>query len=739
MKPLHTLTKSSSNQITFLTTQDPNSEVFHREGQGLYAWVYKNEYETGTGRPKGGQYGTNAQNGMTPQETIRSYTGVTKDAIVILWSIRLTDEQIKEHGSAYNVEQKAFKGLPKSKFGSSTEVYDVDLDIIKERVNKVLHPQVVNSLTKKTYQPRLRQEEAIKKFENYVNTNIFQLRNGTIKSIDFLLGAVMRFGKNFTFLQMSKRVIPSNGNILVLTNRPDVFDSLSDDISTHIDFDDWIYDELKERKYDWKPSSDSVNVLTVSTQLLTHKQHRKKLVNYLKQFHWDIRVIDEADTGILTKLGMNLLNELISDITVWMSGTPWKVISHGKFNNQNSFIYDYLDQQEDRRKGIDFSSVPLDFYCMEVLDTIKNQQKWYTDDESFTLTKLFSFNEETNNFIHQTDVRLFLESVLGYIPKTSFSPYKIIDTLQHTIWILPSSVKAVLKMKEMIEDITDGEYKVFAATSNETKDISDIKDFLEFNNDIKTITLTINRFTRGTTVGEWNGTLFLSDTDSAEHYFQSAFRPTSPLFGKEKGYVFDFNPNRSLSMLAEYSHHSSVQRGETDPKKMITRFLDNINIFGLDGGVTFVKKSIESVLNDIRDFGNNSIILKKSARNYTNIFNISDELLKSILELDKEKTKRKTTITNSDILKKGKNKETLNKTEKRQLRNVENDIYSRIGTLFSRCSLFCEIGYTSIEQVLQSVDDDIFYEYINTTKSVVSRMIEEEVIDVYQINLQMTV
>lgn len=739
MKPLHTLTKSSSNQVLFLTTQDPNSEVFHREGQGIYAWVYKNEYETGTGKPKGGQYGTNAENGMTPQETIRSYTGVTKDAIVILWAIRLTDEQINEHGSAYNVEQKAFKGLPKSEFGSSTEVYDVDLDIIKERVNKVLHPQVVNLLTKNTYQPRLRQEEAIKKFENYVNTNIFQLRNGTIKSIDFLLGAVMRFGKNFTFLQMSKRVIPSNGNILVLTNRPDVFDSLSDDISTHIDFDDWIYDELKERKYDWKPSSDSVNVLTVSTQLLTHKQHRKKLVNYLKQFHWDIRVIDEADTGILTKLGMNLLNELISDITVWMSGTPWKVISHGKFNNQNSFIYDYLDQQEDRKNGIDFSSVPLDFYCMEVLDTIKEQQKWYTDDENFTLTKLFSFNDETNNFIHQTDVRLFLESVLGYIPKTSFSPYKIIDTLQHTIWILPSNVKAVLKMKEMIEDITDGEYKVFAATSNETKDITDIKDFLEFNNDTKTITLTINRFTRGTTVGEWNGTLFLSDTDSAEHYFQSAFRPTSPLLGKEKGYVFDFNPNRSLSMLAEYSHHSSVQRGETDPKKMITRFLDNINIFGLDGGVTFVKKSIESVLNDIRDFGNNSMILKKSVRNYTNTFNISDDLFKSIMELDKEKTKRKTTITNSDILKKGKNKEILEKTERTQLRKVENDIYSRIGTLFSRFPLFCELGYTSIDQVLESVDDDIFYEFTSTTKDVVNRMIDEDVIDVYQINLQMTV
>lgn len=739
MKPLNTLLESSSGQILFQTPLDPNSEVFHRQGQGLYAWVYLNEYLSGYGNPKAGQFGTNAFKGMTPQETIKSYTGITKDAIVILWAIRFTDEQIQEHGSAYEVEQKAFKGLPKSKFGSSTEVYDVELQLLQARVNSVLHSEVTNALNKKTYSLRRRQEEATHKFVNYVNENRFLLKIGKIKTIDFLLGAVMRFGKNFTFLQMVKRVIPKNGNVLVLTSRPDVFESLKEDIKDHIDFDSWVYDELKTKKYDWKPIPNAINVLAVSTQLLTNKKHKEDLVNFLKQFHWDIRIIDEADTGILTKIGMELLDELISDITIWMSGTPWKIISQGKFNNENSFIYDYLDQQEDRRNGIDFSSVPLDFYCMEVLDKIKEQQKWYTDEEGFTLTKLFSFNKQTNNFIHQSDVRLLLESIFGIIPKTSFSPYKIIDTLQHTIWILPPNVKALMKLKEMIEDITKGEYKVFAATSNQTKNISEIKKFLEYNAHVKTITLTINRFTRGTTLGEWNGTFFLSDTESAEHYFQSAFRSSSPLFGKERGYVFDFNPNRTLSMLAEYSHHSSIQRGETDPKKMITRFIDNLNVYGLDGSVTWVKKSIESVLQDIRDFGNNSMILKKSVRNYTNLDNMSDKLRDLVMYIGKEKTKRKTTITNSQILKKGKNKEILNEIERRQLRKTENDIYSRIATLFSRFPLFCEIGYTGVEEILEKVEDSIFEEFTGTSKSTISLMIEEKVIDVYHINLQLVV
>jgi hypothetical protein len=48
-------------------------------------------------------------------------------------------------------------------------------------------------------------------------------------SRDFLLGAVMRFGKNFTYLADCLDYVPYNGNILVLTNRPKVFSSLKKD------------------------------------------------------------------------------------------------------------------------------------------------------------------------------------------------------------------------------------------------------------------------------------------------------------------------------------------------------------------------------------------------------------------------------------------------------------------------------------------------------------------------------
>jgi hypothetical protein len=71
-----------------------------------------------------------------------------------------------------------------------------------------------------------------------------------------------------------------------------------------------------------------------------------------------------------------------------------------------------------------------------------------------------------------------------------------------------------------------------------------------------TITLTVTRLTHGTTVPEWNTVLMLRETESAELYFQSAFRCLSPHYTlnsdgtktiyKEKGFIVDFSLNRTI-------------------------------------------------------------------------------------------------------------------------------------------------------------------------------------------------
>ena len=747
--------KESRGRIIFQTPMDINDEVFHRPGQGLYAWVLRDVYKAmmagyGDSKPKFGQYGTYAKNGSLPHDTIESYVGTTTDSIVILWAIRFTDEQIKNH-TAYDVEQVVGKDMKRIPFGKSTEVFEIDMETLQDKVYDKMYGFKDGDFfreRKLTYSPRFRQEECIAQWKTLVN-KWRSMKNAP--PLNFLLGAIMRFGKNFTFLEMSKYVAGDNGNVLVITGNPDVFKSLEDDIKGHVNYDGWIYDELKKNKYDWKPSDNNVNVLAVSTQLLLNLNHRGKLVEFLSQFKWTIQGIDEADNKILTELVQeDIIDKIPVEIgRVWITGTFWKLLATGWFNDENSFIYDYIQQQIDRRDGTDKRAIPLEFYRMKVLDTISNQAKWYTDDEGFTLTKLFSFNEDTGKFIHETDVRDFVKSVLGIIPKLKFSPYKIAN-LKHTLWVLPDSTKAVIRLGDIIEEVTNSippehplyKTKVFRATGNEVKDINVVKKYMNDYPDVHTITLTITRFTRGTTVGEWDATLFMNDTDSIEYYFQACFRSTSPLEGKEEGYVFDFNPNRTVEMLMEYATHAAALRGQTNPNVILKEFLDCFNVFSCDGDVEFVKDDIEKFINIIRDSTYSANTLRRSGRDYINFDNIDDDLLVKLMSLSKEKIKKtKIEISKSNLIGKGKNyKIGSNGQSSRKVdfeKKFKNDIVAKISTMMSRLPIICELGYDTVEGIADTLPNNLFYGATKSDKEVLRLLIDNKVIDTFKVNLQL--
>jgi hypothetical protein len=745
---LYTLVTNGKGNTIVETTLDPHNEVFYRNGQGLYGWVTRDYYLTlteeqlrdGTCKVKFGQYGTNAKNGSTPQDTIQGYLGTTVDSVVIVYAVRMSAEQVNQVGSAYIVEQQVGRNLGnKSKFGSSTEVFETNLAVIEEEVNKVLYPHIFDEFfysKKQTYRLRLRQEEAVNKFLTYFK------KTHKKGEVDFLLGAVPRFGKNFTSLSMANKVIPSNGNVLMLTGRPDVFASLKYDVANHEAFIDWQYDELKDLKYKWRPSSTKKNLLAVSTQLLTNTKHRKKLVKLLSEFTWDARLIDEADTVMLTEQSTDLLKKIPAPTSIWITGTYWKLISTGRFVEKNMYTYDYVQQQQDKKNKIDTRAITLNWYTLNVLPTISDQKKWYANDEGFTLTKLFGFNEETGKFNHEADVQMFLQSVFGIIPKTHFSPYKITPELKHTLWLLPPSINGVLRLKHLIDVVTNGEYEVFAATSNEVEDITEVTEFLRWNKHKKTVVLTIGRFTRGTTVPEWDATFLLSDTQSAELYFQVAFRPASPADGKQFGYVFDFNPNRALLMIAEYARHSAQRRGITNPSVIMQEFLDNFNIFGVAGGVEFKKKTLEDILDTIRESDYNARTLRSSGTSYIKLDNISNKLLNMILQMDVDATKRlKLPITSSsELMQKGKNYKTVAGKNTVHAKVIDNKkrIIEQIATLMSRLPIICELGYTTVEEIVEKLPDDLFYGATKAEKRLLELLIKEKVIDLYKVNLQLS-
>ena len=98
----------------------------------------------------------------------------------------------------------------------------------------------------------------------------------------------------------------------------------------------------------------------------------------------------------------------------------------------------------------------------------------------------------------------------------------------------------------------------------------------------------------GVTVREWGAILMLRSLKSPESYFQSAFRVQSPWSSrgpdgqvetvhKQTSYVFEFDPNRALTLVAEYGMRlGSI--GDITPKDAIGQLLNYLPIFAFTGG-----------------------------------------------------------------------------------------------------------------------------------------------------------
>src|SRR5699024_3869617 len=75
----------------------------------------------------------------------------------------------------------------------------------------------------------------------------------------------------------------------------------------------------------------------------------------------------------------------------------------------------------------------------------------------------------------------------------------------------------------------------------------------------KTITLSVGQLTTGVTIPEWTAVLMLSNLSSPALYMQAAFRAQNPhtfvrgerVFKKKNAYIFDFAPERTLTIFDE--------------------------------------------------------------------------------------------------------------------------------------------------------------------------------------------
>lgn len=474
--------------------------------------------------------------------------------------------------------------------------------------NRFIHHDVSGYQPGKSNEYILRQEqdEAVTKTFAYFNSH---------ENSEFLWNAKPRFGKTLSAYDLVKRLGVTN--VLVLTNRPAVANSWYDD------FDQFIAgnteykfvsstDSLKDRPsmsreqfIEYLSEHDEAKQIAfISLQDLKGSEFFGGEYNKLKwvaDLHWDLVIIDEAHEAVDTSKTDFALNKIHRKWTLYLSGTPFKAIARGQFSDEQIYNWSYADEQQAKKNWDStcesenpYEVLPqLNMFTYQmskmVLDVINDGVTVDGEnyDYAFDLNEFFATNE-SGEFIHKEAVVVWLDT-LTHNEKYPFSTKDLRDELKHTFWILDrvNSAKALKKLLENHPTFENYGIVLAAGSGNayESKDegIENIRSLAAVRKAIKehdkTITLSVGQLTTGVTVPEWTGVIMLCNMKSPAQYMQAAFRAQNPYswtekgkhYRKERAYVFDFAPERTLIIYDKFANDLSMAtangHGTTDERK----------------------------------------------------------------------------------------------------------------------------------------------------------------------------
>ena len=323
-------------------------------------------------------------------------------------------------------------------------------------------------------------------------------------------------------------------------------------------------------------------------------------LDWIKNLHWDLIVIDEAHEGVDTELTQKLLNMMKKDFVLYLSGTPFKALASQKFNADQIFNWSYEDEQQTKENWYKnsesenpYEDLPrLNMFTYQLsqmitdkvlkgIDLSEDENAEYAFDLNEFFHAYYDENEKVHKFVYENDVKKFLDC-LTRNEKFPFSTKKLRDELAHTFWLFNriNSAKAMYRLLkdhaafehyEIVLAAGDGKPDSIENSEDETKESTDeernhrsydkVRAAIE--NHDRTITLSVGQLTTGVTIPEWTAVMMCSNIQSATAYMQAAFRAqnsyqftkSGKLYRKKNAYVFDFAPERTLIILEEFANN----------------------------------------------------------------------------------------------------------------------------------------------------------------------------------------
>ena len=486
------------------------------------------------------------------------------------------------------------------------------------------------------YQLRAEQEDAVKMTLDYAAAH---------KGGEFLWNAKPRFGKTLTTYDLARRMRAKM--VLIVTNRPAIANSWFDDFETFIAWQTnyrfvSTTDALKDRpaltrdqfiaENSGKLDSDSLGCIAfISLQDLKGAEGLGgdfPKLEWVKGLKWDLLVIDEAHEGVETFKTDLAFNNISRDFTLHLSGTPFKAVASGKFSENQIFNWTYADEQDrkdqwpaDSEENNPYEGLPrLNMFSYQMSQMITDEVNKGAEIDGKEIDYCFNLNDffdtdENGKFLREAEVNKWLDT-LSKNEKYPFSTEELRTELKHTFWLLNrvASAKALKKLLDSHDVFKHYEVVLAAGDGKSDDDPVDNQKALDrvraaIKAHDKTITLSVSQLTTGVTVPEWTAVMMLSDLKSPSLYMQAAFRAQNQWSfevdgekcRKQNAYVFDFAPQRTLTIYDEFANNLNSKTvsggGTTDDRETnIKKLLNFFPVIAEDSDGKMIELDVRQIL-----------------------------------------------------------------------------------------------------------------------------------------------
>lgn len=606
-----------------------------------------------------------------PRVRIKEQTGTLYpggDGIVI----HIDEEAVRDDGTTFD-DHDVHRVLDSAGIQRQSEVVDATLDEIRAAIAAVRTNRPYDAERTADFPMRPEQQDAVDRTAAYFAEHV-----GDRNPPRFLWNAKMRFGKTFTTYQLARRM--DWKRVLVLTYKPAVKDQWREDLVSHVDFADWMFADRDEpcdpdspQPFVWFASFQDLLGTTVDGDVKDHNVD-------LHLIDWDCIVLDEYHFGAWQGAAKEVtspattagdpqkaeekkeeaaaeqadeLAELLGEGTprllaavpeagitgdlaasdlrlsarhyLYLSGTPFRALTEGEFNEDAIFNWTYPDEQSSKQAWDDDRSndparnpyrelpqMQMFTYSLAKVTTATIEQH---SDGLFDLSGFFAAEKVGSeyHFKNPDGVAEFLNMLRGRLTQTAtqkllnnfkppfpYSDDRFTEAVEHTVWFLPTvasanAMKATLKTHSFFRD-----FLVHVAAGSAAKMGAEAKKPVDkmlataAKQNKQTITLSVGKLMTGVTVPQWGAMLILRSLKSPESYFQAAFRVQSPWTVKNDDgtrtikknicYVFDFDPNRALTLIYQYGTKLSGGSLRVPPSDVIGELIGHLPIFAFDGG-----------------------------------------------------------------------------------------------------------------------------------------------------------